>query len=60
MSALVHTLFSNKGGVDKTSLAYHLAWMLRGERERVLARDLDPQANLTVSFLDEEDLESLW
>jgi chromosome partitioning protein len=27
---------------------------------RVLAADLDPQANLTTMFLDEDDLESLW
>lgn len=27
---------------------------------RVLAVDLDPQANLTMTFLDEEHLESLW
>ena len=27
---------------------------------RVLACDLDPQANLTAAFLDEERLEGLW
>ena len=52
--------FNNKGGVGKTSLVYHLAWML-GERGRcVIAADLDPQANLTGMFLDETGLEHLW
>ena len=45
--------FNNKGGVGKTSLVYHLAWMLRELGGRVIAADLDPQANLTGMFLDE-------
>ncbi len=52
--------FNNKGGVGKTSLVYHLAWMYSDIGLRVLAADLDPQANLTTMFLDEEGLESLW
>ena len=52
--------FNNKGGVGKTSLVYHLAWMLREEGRRVIAADLDPQANLTGMFLDETELEHLW
>ena len=52
--------FNNKGGVGKTTLVYHLAWMLAEQGSRVLAVDLDPQANLTSMFLDEEALESLW
>ena len=60
MSAPVLTFFNNKGGVGKTSLVYHLAWMFAGEGKRVLACDLDPQANLTASFLDEDRLEALW
>ncbi len=60
MTVPVLTFFNNKGGVGKTSLVYHLAWMLSEIGERVLACDLDPQANLTASFLDEDDLESLW
>jgi len=52
--------FNNKGGVGKTSLVYHLAWMF-AERDIVtLAVDLDPQANLTAMFLDEERLVDLW
>ena len=60
MSIPVLTFFNNKGGVGKTSLVYHLAWMLSDLGHRVLACDLDPQANLTAAFLDEERLESLW
>jgi chromosome partitioning protein len=56
----VITFFNNKGGVGKTSLVYHLAWILAELGHRVLAADLDPQANLTSAFLDEEDLEVLW
>ena len=52
--------FNNKGSVGKTSLVYHLAWMLRECGRRVIAADLDPQANLTGMFLDETGLEHLW
>ena len=60
MSVPVLTFFNNKGGVGKTSLVYHLAWILSETGHRVLACDLDPQANLTSGFLDEEHLEPLW
>jgi len=53
-------LFNNKGGVGKTTLAYHLAHMMSRLGARVMAVDLDPQANLTAHFLDEEALETLW
>jgi len=52
--------FNNKGGVGKTSLVYHLACMYTDLGLTVVAADLDPQANLTTMFLDEDDLESLW
>lgn len=60
MTVPVLTFFNNKGGVGKTSLVYHLAWMLSDVGFRVLACDLDPQANLTAAFLNEEKLEDLW
>ncbi|MYR34678.1 AAA family ATPase [Nocardiopsis alba] len=53
-------LFNNKGGVGKTTLVYHLAHMYQRQGKRVLAVDLDPQSNLTSSFLDEDDLSFLW
>lgn len=52
--------FNNKGGVGKTSLVYHLAWMFADRGIKTLAVDLDPQANLTSMFLDEVRLEELW
>lgn len=52
--------FNNKGGVGKTLMVYHLAWMLRDMGHSVLAIDLDPQSNLTSIFLDESEVENLW
>lgn len=52
--------FNNKGGVGKTSLVYHLAWMFADHGIKTLAVDLDPQANLTSMFLNEDRLEQLW
>ena len=60
MSVPVLTFFNNKGGVGKTSLVFHLAWMFAEMGKRVVAIDLDPQANLTSAFLPEETLEELW
>lgn len=60
MTRPVITFFNNKGGVGKTSLVYHLAWMFTEQRKRVVAVDIDPQANLTAAFLDDEALEALW
>lgn len=52
--------FNNKGGVGKTSLVYHMAWMYADQGYQVLAVDLDPQANLTAAMVDTERLEVLW
>jgi cellulose biosynthesis protein BcsQ len=60
MKAPVVAFFNNKGGVGKTSLVYHLAWMYADLGYSVLAADLDPQANLTSAFLDEDRLIELW
>jgi chromosome partitioning protein len=60
MSIPVIAFFNNKGGVGKTSLVYHLAWMYAEMGLRVVAADLDPQANLTSAFLDEDRLIDLW
>jgi len=53
-------LFNNKGGVGKTTLTYHLAHMVARLGWRVLAIDLDPQANLTSAFYDQDELEQFW
>ncbi len=52
--------FNNKGGLGKTSLVYHLAWMFAEQEYRIVVADLDPQANLSGMFLEEETLATLW
>lgn len=52
--------FNNKGGVGKTSLLYHLAWMFALRGRKVVAADLDPQANLSGMFLQDSRIEALW
>ena len=52
--------FNNKGGVGKTSLIYHLAWMYAELGKRVLLADLDPQSNLTAMCFKESDLERIY
>ena len=37
MSVPVLTFFNNKGGVGKTSLVFHLAWMFAEMGKRVVA-----------------------
>jgi chromosome partitioning protein len=59
MSISVIAFFNNKGGVGKTSMVYHLAWMFSDRGLRVIAADLDPQGNLTAAFLDEDRLEQV-
>jgi len=60
MSVPVLAFFNNKGGVGKTSLVYHLARMYADVGQRLLVADLDPQANLSAAFLDEDALDRLW
>lgn len=52
--------FNNKGGVGKTTLVYHVAWMCSELGKKALAIDLDPQSNLTSMFLKDSRLEALW
>jgi cellulose biosynthesis protein BcsQ len=59
MSIPVIAFFNNKGGVGKTTMVYHLAWMFSDRGLRVIAADLDPQSNLTAAFLDEDRLEQV-
>lgn len=59
MSIPTIAFFNNKGGVGKTSMVYHLAWMFSDCGLRVIAADLDPQGNLTAAFLDDDRLEAL-
>ena len=52
--------FNNKGGVGKTSLVYHLAWMMSDMGLKVLVADLDPQANVSSMFLSDDELGLTW
>jgi chromosome partitioning protein len=52
--------FNGAARMGKTSLVYHLAWMFAELGVNVVAMDLDPQSNLTSSFLEDEQLEELW
>jgi len=54
------SIFNNKGGVGKTTLAYHLANILAEMGKRVLILDLDPQCNMSLYGMPEEDLETIW
>jgi chromosome partitioning protein len=53
-------IFNGTGRTRKTTLVYHLANILSRLRYPTIAVDLDPQANLTSTFLDEDRLEELW
>ena len=48
--AQIIAVANQKGGVGKTFLVFHLAYYLWEQGSRVLAIDLDPQGNLTLSF----------
>ena len=54
------SLFNNKGGVGKTTLAFHLSWALSEMDKKVLIIDLDPQCNLTICGISENQLEEIW
>ena len=47
---MIVTLANWKGGVGKTTLAYHIAHYLAEQGENVLAVDLDPQGSLTYTM----------
>jgi cellulose biosynthesis protein BcsQ len=52
--------FNAAGGIGKTTLIYHLAWMFSDLGVRTLAVDLDPQSALSFHFLPPEKLRELW
>lgn len=56
----VIAFFNNKGGIGKTSLVFHLAYMYAELGLRVVAADFDPQADLTSALLGVDRLEELW
>lgn len=53
-------IFNNKGGVGKTTLTYHVAFALAELGRRTLIIDLDPQSNITLYGLSEDQLADIW
>lgn len=54
------SLFNNKGGVGKSTLAFHLSSILAEMGRKTLIIDLDPQCNVTLCGMDEETLHRIW
>jgi cellulose biosynthesis protein BcsQ len=54
------SIFNNKGGVGKTTLTFHLGQALAEMGHRTLLIDLDPQCNLTIFGMDEEEIHAIW
>lgn len=54
------SLFNNKGGVGKSTLGFHLGCALGELGKKVLLVDLDPQCNMTISGMFEDDLHKIW
>ena len=52
--------FNNKGGIGRTSLVAHVAWMFADRGIPVLAVDLDPQGSLSSLLLNDERRQELW
>ncbi|OIJ09309.1 hypothetical protein BKP35_16695 [Anaerobacillus arseniciselenatis] len=53
--AKVVSFLNMKGGVGKTTLTYNLAWYAaHNKHHKVLVIDLDPQSNLSQSFMGDE------
>jgi cellulose biosynthesis protein BcsQ len=54
------SVFNNKGGVGKTTLTFHLANQLAELGHKVLLLDADPQCNLSIYCLSEEEIGRIW
>lgn len=47
-------------GAGQSSLVFHLAWMYADLGVSVVVADFDPQARLTMKFLDTAEVDDLW
>ena len=54
------SIFNNKGGVGKSTLTHHLGCALGEINVKTLMIDLDPQSNLSLFSLTEEEIERIW
>lgn len=52
------SLFNHKGGVSKTTTAYHLAWKLTEKDKKVLLVDTDSQCNLSLTAIGDNNYEN--
>lgn len=55
----VISFMNYKGGVGKTTLASNVACELAWKGNKVLLMDMDPQTNLTLSFMEIDDYQNL-
>lgn len=59
----VVAFFNHKGGVSKTTSAFHVGWKLAERGHKVLLVDADPQCNLTglvLGYTGETELENFY